>query len=69
MRKIICITTGKIFDTIKEASEYYNVDRGFITACCVGYKMNKGEKKIIKSAGKYNGRPLKWKYISDYNID
>ena len=69
-RKIICITTGKIFDTIKEASEYYNVDRSFITACCVGYKMNKGEKKIIKSAGKLpDGTPLVWKYLSDYNID
>lgn len=68
--KVICITTGKIFNTIKEASEYYDISRSSITACCIGYKMSRGEKKIIKSAGKLSdGTKLVWKYLKDYNIN
>ena len=54
-RKVICITTDKIFDSIIEASEYYNIpSRGGITACCKG---------VQASCGKYNGQKLVWKYI------
>ena len=59
-QKVICITTGKIFNTIKEASNYYNVVRQNISACCRGK---------YKSAGKLNGMRLKWKYVEDYNND
>jgi NADPH-dependent glutamate synthase beta subunit-like oxidoreductase len=45
-RSVICITTGMIFDTVKEASEYYCVDRSSITKCC---------RHNIKSAGKIEG--------------
>ena len=56
-KKIICITTGKIFDTQTEAENYYNV--GNISKCC---------RRIRKSAGKLpNGTPLQWKYLKDYD--
>ena len=58
-RKVQCITTGKKFNTIKEAGEYYYLNNSIInniTTCC------KGEKK---SAGKHpvTGEKLVWKYI------
>ena len=56
-KKVICITTGKIFNSQKEASNYYKC--GDISLCCEG---------ICKSAGKLpNGIRLKWKYVKDYN--
>ena len=57
-QKVICITTGKIFNSITEASNYYNVARNTISFCC---------KKKLKSAGKLNGTKLQWKYLKDYN--
>ena len=56
--KVICITTGKIFDCVKDASNYYNVARTNISKCCKGK---------IQSAGKLNGVRLQWKYAKDYN--
>ena len=55
-KKVICITTGKIFDCIKEASKYYKCNN--ISACCRG---------VRKSAGELNGVRLQWKYLKDYN--
>ncbi len=48
-RKVRCITTGKTFNSIKEASKYYNIDESDIGRCC------KGERK---TCGK-----MKWEYI------
>ena len=60
-RKAICITTGKIFNSIKEASNYYNIlNQSNISRCC------RGE---LKSSGKLNGEPLKWKYLENYDND
>ena len=54
-KKVICITTGKIFDCIKEASKYYKCNN--ISKCCKGKS---------KSAGKLkDGTPLQWKYYYD----
>ena len=58
-RKVICITTGKIFNSMKEASNYYNIlNLSNISGCC------RGE---LKSASKLNGERLKWKYLENYN--
>lgn len=55
-KSVICITTGRIFYTIKEASEYYNINRRNISACCLGKR---------KSSGKLpDGTKLIWKYLN-----
>lgn len=56
--KVICITTGKIFNTIKEGAEYYSINRNSIISCCRGK---------YKSAGKLeDGTKLVWMYYKDY---
>lgn len=34
--KVICVETGKVFDTIIDASNYYNISRHHIGKCCLG---------------------------------
>ncbi len=55
-RKVICVTTGKIFKSIAEASKYYNLKGNHISACCKGK---------LKSCGKHpiTGEKLVWKYL------
>ena len=55
-RKVLCITTGKKFDCIKEAGEYYSINKSNISRCC---------RDKVKSAGKHpiTGEKLVWKYI------
>ena len=59
-RKVQCITTGKKFNCIKDAGEYYGLSQSItdagITKCCQGK---------LKSAGKHpiTEEKLKWKYI------
>ena len=56
-KKVICITTNKVFNSIKEAMEYYNI-KSDIGRCC------RGE---VESCGKLaNGVKLQWKYLLDY---
>lgn len=57
-RKVMCVTTGKTFDSIKEASDHYKVAQCSISDCC-------REKR--KHAGKLNGVLLQWKYEEDYD--
>ena len=58
-KKVICITTGEIFDSMKEASYHYNVAQSNMSKCCKGKR---------NYAGKLpNGTPLKWKFLKDYN--
>ena len=54
---VICITTGKIFESIAEAARYYKVNEYGISSCC---------RDRAKTAGKLNGVPLKWMYLSDF---
>ena len=56
---VICVTTGKVFDTAKEAAEYYGTHNSKICVCCKGTK---------KSAGKHpeTGEKLVWMYYEDY---
>ena len=56
-KKVICVTTGEVFDYMMLASEKYEVSQGNISSCCNGG---------IKSAGKLNGEKLVWMYYEDY---
>ena len=54
-KSIICLTTKRIFFSVSDASEYYNIHKGNISTCCKGKN---------KSAGKFpDGTPLVWRYI------
>ena len=60
-KKVICITTGKIFNKQSEASNYYNVVLKNISCCCRGKR---------NYAGKLSdGTKLQWKFLKDYNND
>ena len=56
--KVICITTNKTFDTMKEATIFYKVSQSSITMCCQGK---------YKYAGKHpvTGEKLVWKYLEE----
>lgn len=56
-KKVICITTNKIFDSITLASKYYKCPASRISTNCKG----KGY-----SSGELNGRRLAWMYYDDY---
>jgi group I intron endonuclease len=61
-KRVICINTGEIFNTITEASEKYNISIALISTCCTGK---------TKSAGKLNGARLQWsiyKEDNDYHL-
>ena len=60
-KKVICITTGEIFNSVTEAGNYYNVLKSSISGCCRGKS---------KSAGKLpysSSTPLQWKFLENYN--
>lgn len=53
--KVKCITTGKEFNSAKEAAEYYGIQRGHLSSCCKGKR---------KHAGKLpDGTKLEWEHI------
>ena len=55
-RKVVCMTTGEEFNSIKDAAIYCNLkNSGNITSCCKGKR---------KSAGKHpqTGEKLVWRY-------
>ena len=55
-KKVICITTGEKFDSIKEAARKYKISNGRISANC---------KNKSKSAGRHpiTREKLVWKYL------
>ena len=59
--KIICITTNKIFNSIKEAGDFYNI-KSFQNNVC---KHLKGKRNYV---GKHpeTGEKLKWMYYDEY---
>ena len=57
-KKVICITTGEIFNSRKYAGYHYGISPDTISACCKGKR---------KSSGVLNHVPLQWKYLEDYN--
>lgn len=57
--KVICLTTGEIFNSQTEASKKYNINKpSGISACC---------NHRSKSSGKSpDGTPLQWMYYNEY---
>lgn len=55
--KVRCITTGKEFDIIDQANEFYDIKAGAITRCC------KGERKSARKLK--DGTKLVWEYINN----
>ena len=52
---VICVTTKRIFKSMTEASEYYDIKgTSHISNCCQGKR---------KSCGKYKGQKLVWRYL------
>ena len=57
-KKVICLTTNKVFNCILDACDYYNCDKHRIINCC---------KKKTKHGGKLkNGTRLTWMYYEEY---
>lgn len=57
-KKVVCLNDRKVFNTILDAEEFYNIKSScHIGECCLG-KFN--------YAGKYNGEKLVWKFYNDY---
>lgn len=54
-KKVMCVTTGKVFDTMKEGALFYNIKS--LGNLSHNIKMN-------KSCGKLNGIPLVWKILN-----
>jgi len=54
--KIICITTGEIFNFMKDAVKKYNAKNIYL--CCIGKRNYSGKHPI-------SGEPLKWKYYNN----
>lgn len=59
-KKIICLTTNEIFNSILDASNKYDIQKTSISACC--------RKEINKSAGKHpkTGDNMIWMFYKDY---
>ena len=53
----ICLNTLKEFNSMSDASSFYNVEVSSISSCCLGKR---------KSAGKFNDEKLTWMYLKDY---
>ena len=51
-RRVICVETGQVFNSIKEASESMDIGRASISACLAGRN---------KTSGGYH-----FKYLEDY---
>lgn len=58
-KKIICVNTGEVFDSISKAAKKYNIHRQNLSKCC---------NKEIKSCGydKNTKEYLRWAFYDDY---
>ena len=57
-RKVICVTNGKVYNSLQEAENLTNISKATICNCC---------KKKSESAGKHpeTGVPLQWSYLEE----
>lgn len=44
-KKVLCVTTGEVFDSAIEAGQKYGIKRGLIPACCRGNQKTAGGKE------------------------
>ena len=58
-KKVICLNTGDVFDTITEASKYFGVDATGITKACNGKRKTGGKHPTTQE-------PLRWMYYDKY---
>ena len=52
-KKVVCLETGEVFSSVKEASSKYNISSGSISCCC--------HKRKLKQAG-----GLHWMFYDEY---
>ena len=58
-KKVECVTTGKVFNTIKQAAEYYGIKSSSnVSRACRGAIPSSGKNKET-------GESLKWRYINN----
>jgi len=55
-KRVVCTTTGEIFNSSGEASKFYNINRSNILLCC---------KHKNSYCGKINGVKLRWEFVDD----
>jgi hypothetical protein len=59
-KKVICLTTGDVFDSIKAASKYFGIEStSHIGGCCRGERNYCGTDKATN-------KKLKWMYYDEY---
>ena len=65
-RKVQCVETGEIFDTVKQAAEWANngkdTIKSHISAVCKGKRQTSGKHPITKE-------PLHWRYVDEKEPD
>jgi hypothetical protein len=54
-KKVICVTTNELFNSMAEASDYYDICKSSILKCCLNQR-NKASK-------------LKWRYYDELKDD
>ena len=62
-KSVICLTTKKMFHTVKEGAIFYNCKQGDIVKNIKGYFYKNGIKYKSNYCGKYKGKKLKWKFL------
>lgn len=61
--KVICLNTHTVFNSAKDASDYYNIGRqSYISQCCKGKGKTSGVHPETKDR-------LQWKYYKDYLLE
>jgi len=55
-KAVKCLTTNICFSSIKEAGEFYNIRKKYITNCLTGR---------ASFAGEFNGKKLTWAYVKE----
>ncbi len=58
-KKIVCLNTQKVFNSIKEAQVFYRIKGHCMTEVCRGERRYYGKDPVT-------GEPLKWMYYEDY---